>query len=280
MASFKKMFSYGYKLMVSQLLGSFFSNLNSLLIGKYIGARDLGFYSRGIQFSDVVYSVFSSALNNVLLPGLAPVQDDKKVLVSMTRTIIKTSALITLPVFLGLAVLAEPIILVILTKKWAFAIPIMQIFCIARFITTIVVVNINLLYVIGRTDLVLRQQYLCIAVRVILVIIALQYGIIYIALAELASTSIHFFINSYYPGKFMNYGGLSQIKDLLKIIFPGLFMALMSYFLMLFINNDFLELLIVPPVGILLYWGAVYLLKIPEYYVAIDKARGFMKGKD
>lgn len=274
--SFNKMFSYGSKLLVSSLLANFFSNLNSLLIGKYVSAKDLGYYSRGIQFSQVVFSIFSSALNSVLLPGLAPIQDQKEQLTGHTRTIIKTSALITVPIFFGLALLAEPIILVLLTEKWRLAIPIMQIFCIARLITIISSINVNILYVIGRTDLVLRQQYINITVRVALVIAALQYGIVWIALAELLATSIHFFVNSYYPGKYMKYGAFKQIKDIMIIIGAGLLMTAISYVAMLFIDSDLLQLIIIPILGASCYLAMVYLLKIPEYFMTLDKVKVFL----
>ena len=65
--SFKELFSYGSKLLASSLLAHTFSNINTLLIGKYISAKELGFYSRGTQFSDVVFNVFNSSINNVLL---------------------------------------------------------------------------------------------------------------------------------------------------------------------------------------------------------------------
>ena len=227
--SFRQMFSYGYKLLISSLLANLFSNLNSLLIGKYVGTNDLGFFSRGTQFSDALYNVFSPAINGVLLPGLAPLQKQKELLVAYTRTIMKATAMITVPLFFMLAILAEPIILLLLTDKWALAIPIMQIFCFARVITIFVGININILYVIGRTDLVLKQEYLCIVIRVILVLAALKFGIVYIALAELIASLFHFFINAYYPGKFMNYGSIKQLKDNTPIIVAGLITLLAIY---------------------------------------------------
>ena len=134
-------------------------------------------------------------------------------LVSSTRKILKSAAIVVVPLFLALALLAKPLILILLTEKWLEAVPIMQIICIARLITILSAINLNVLFVIGRSDLALRQQYLKIFVRILLLVIALPYGIFYVALAELAATIIHFFINTYYPGKLMKYGALNQLKD-------------------------------------------------------------------
>lgn len=276
-SSFKELFSYGSRLLVSSLLAKLFSKLNALLIGKYYSAKDLGFYTRGTQFSDILFNVFSPAINDVLLPSLAPLQNKHKTLVGHTRTIIKASTLINLPVFLMLGILAEPIVLTLLTEKWAPSIPIMQIFCFARLITVIGGINISLLNIIGRTDLVLKQQYYCIGVRIALVILALPFGVIYIALAELLSSSIHFFINAYFPGKLLGYGGFSQIRDNLRIILAGLLMAIPMFFINYFLQNNMLILILAPLLGILIYIFGIYFLKIKELNFILDKAKTFVK---
>ncbi len=263
-SSFDQLFSYGSKLLVSSLLGQFFSQLNSLLIGKYIDAKSLGFYSRGIQFSDFVFNIFNSSINGVLLPALAPIQDQRETIKEQIKITSKTAALITVPIFLLLTLLAEPIILVLLTDKWALAIPIMQIFSIARLITIASIININVLYIIGRTDLVLKQQYVCIGIRIVLVIAALKYGIVAIAWAELISSAIHFFINTYYPGKLINYGPIKQIKDLYKIYLAGIIMSLPVFVLTMTMENGIFVIAISLVISIPLYYLILRLFKIQE----------------
>ena len=184
-----------------------------------------------------------------------------------------------IPIFLLLGILAEPIIKVILTDKWLPAVPIMQIFCFARFITTISTINVNLLYVIGRTDLALKQQYVKIGVRVLFFLIAFKFGIIYIALAELASTIVHFFINTYYPGKIMNYGANQQLKDMLKLLLLALTIGILSYLLMQIIPNDLLKITIIVLLTFTLYIGLLNLLKVPEYFTLLNKLKSFIKKK-
>lgn len=277
--SFNVLFSFGSKLLVSSLLGSFFSHLNSLLIGKYISAKDLGFFTRGIQFSDALFGFFSVILNNVLLPGLAPIQDQKDVLIKHTKTIIRSASFITIPMFLLLMVLSEPLILILLTEKWLLAVPIMQIFCLARLITIISGVSVNLLYVIGRTDLVLKQQYFKIGIRVVLLIIGLQFGIIYVALAELVSTMIHFSIDTYYPGKIMKYGAFDQLKDISKIILAGVVMAVAVYFLNTSIESELLQIIIAPILAIPLYLAIIKIFKVEEANLIYAKSKEFLFAK-
>ncbi len=276
-SSFKQLFDYGSKLLVSSLLATLFTRLNALLIGKFMGASDLGYYSRGSQFSDVLYNTFSPAINGVLLPGLAPLQDQPEVLTKHASTIIKTTTLITLPFFMIITVLAEPIILVLLTDKWAPAIPIMQLFGMARLVTVIGGINMNLLYIVGRTDLVLRQQYVCIAIRVALVVAALPFGVIYVALAELLSSTIHYFINAYFPGKLLGYGGLKQLRDVMRILLCGLIMAVFLGLFLYFFESKLLQIIAGPIVCLGIYILMAYLFKIKELKLLLDKAKQFVK---
>ncbi len=277
MTSFKELFSYGSKLLVSSLLATILSNINSLLIAKYIGAKDLGNYSRGIQFSDIVYSIFSSVMNSVLLPGLSTIQEQLELLVKHTRVIMKTTAVIVVPVFVGLSLLSDPLILVLLTDKWAMAIPVMQVFCISRLITVFSGVNINLLYVIGRTDLVLKQQYISISVRLVLLLSALPYGIVAIAWAELTATSIHFFINSYFPGKLIGYGAIKQLKDLAPVLLAAIIMCVFSYYMMVVIDNNLIELIVIPLLSAVVYLTLIRVFKVSELKELVERLRLFWK---
>lgn len=262
--SFKNLFSFGSKLLVSSLLSAVLSNLNAILIGKYRGTVSLGFYTRGTQFADIIYSVVNSSLNSVLLPSLSTIQSDTDKLIGLTRTILKTTAIVTIPLFLGLALLAESIIILLLTERWIIAAPIMQIFCFARLISILSGVSSNLLYAVGRTDLTLKQEYVKVSVRVILLIIALPYGILWIAIAELIATCIHYFINTYYPGKLFGFGAFNQLKDMSKVILVGLIMLIIGYVATVLINNHTLKLIVVIPLCAFTYYYGLSIFKIQE----------------
>ncbi len=271
--SFKALFPYGSRLLVASLLNTVINNFSNLFIAKLSSARDLGFYTRGTQFADMVYGMFSSVLDSVLLPSLASIQEEKEKLIQLTRTTIKAAALIVAPVLIGLAVIAEPLIKVLLTDKWLMAVPIMQIFCVARLITIISGINVNILYAIGRTDLTFRQDFLKIIIRVVLLVTALRFGIFYIAVAELISTAIHFFINTYYPGKILKYGAFQQIKDLFPVIFSSLMMGIGMYFSIFFIENNVLKLIVALMVATPIYFGFIYGSNVSEFKIIYDRMK-------
>jgi len=275
--SLKELFSFGSNLLISSLLSVTVNKVYELVIPKTSNIQDLGYYTRGTQFTDTVFGIINSIFERVLLPGLTEVQDKLDVLVSHTRSLIRAAALFIVPIFFLLAVIAEPLIRVLLTEKWMAAVPIMQIFWFARLITILSGVNVNLLYVIGRTDLALKQQYFKLGIRIVFLLIALKYGIIVIAIAELISTAIHFFINTYYPGKIMTYGAFAQLKDISLIILAGTIMAISTFVLINFVENDIFSLVLAPLIALPVYFGLIRLFKINELYSIINKTKKLLK---
>ena len=251
--SFKTLFKYGSNLLVSSLLNRVVSDFSSLYIGKLLSAQSLGYYNRGTQFSDFAFVSLNSILTGVLFPGLATVQHNRVLLTSHLKKIIKLASFITVPVFFGLATLAKPLVLFLLTDKWIDAVPIMQIMCIGRLITIVCGINTSMLTIIGRTDLLLRQQYLALSIRIIGIVLAIKYGIIWVAISEVTSTAIHFFINSYFPGKLLSYGAYEQIKDNFKFYINGIIMTIIVYVIIVMINENIFKLIIGSITGTLIY---------------------------
>lgn len=264
LSSFKNLFSFGSKLLISSLLNNTTNNVTSLFIGKIISVSSLGYYSRGTQFADMVFGPMYSVYNSVFLPSLSEIQDKKEELVRQTRKIIQTSSAVMFPIFIFLAVSAKPLVILLLTEKWLAAAPIMSIICVARAITIVSGININLLYAIGRSDLVLKQQYYKLAVRIIFLLAALKFDILWIAVAELLATTVHYFINSYYPGKYMQYGAVAQINDSKKAIFINLFLAIICFASFYYLINPFLQIVFSSVVFTVGYYHLAVFLGITE----------------
>jgi O-antigen/teichoic acid export membrane protein len=249
------------------------NNFSNLFIAKVTTIKDLGFYTRGTQFADMIFTIFSSVLDSVLLPSLASIQNEREKLIHLTRLTIKFTALIATPILLGLACIAEPLIKFLLTDKWLETVPIMQIICLARLITIISGINVNVLYAIGRTDLALKQQYIKLIIRIVFLVIAIKHGIIFLALAELVSTITHFFINTYYPGKILNYGSLQQIKDISPILFSGLLMSVGIYYTMEFVVDLLLKIVFSTIIGAIIYFSLIYFIKKDEFITLIKNIK-------
>ena len=123
----------------------------------------------------------------------------------------------------------------------------------------------------------MRKYNVKLGIRLVLIIAALKFGIIFIALAELISTAVHFFINTYYPGKIMNYGAFRQIKDMRLILLAGFIMTIGIYIVLNIIENDLLKLIIIPITGAIIYISTIYIFRIPEAHQLVSKLKHFAK---
>ncbi|PCE62609.1 lipopolysaccharide biosynthesis protein [Sediminicola luteus] len=263
--SFKRLFSFGYSITLSSLLNQIISKFSWLFIAKSFSASELGYYNRGIQFPDTAIGTLGTVLDSVLLPNLARVKEPQA-LKNEIELVLKYLSIITVPITVVLIALAEPIIHFLLTEKWSKAIPILQIFCISRFFTNFSAVGINSLYAMGKANLVLKQQYIKMIVRVIFILVALKHGIVYLAIAETISVIINFAIGTYYPNKLLNLGFIRHLKIMLPYILMGAIEFLMLYFTIKLITSDLINLLIVPIIGIAIHVLLMYLYKKEEIF--------------
>jgi teichuronic acid exporter len=166
----------------------------------------------------------------------------------------------------------------LLSEKWLPVVPIMQIFCFARIVTIIAGLNVTFLYAIGRADLVLKQQVLKIIVRIVFLLTAFKFGVVYVAIAELAATLVHFFINTYYPGRIMKMDAILQLKEMLPALFSGVLMLLVLWCIafLLPIELNSLYLVIVPMIGLITYFGIIKMLKFEEFGLLLSKGKSLL----
>lgn len=262
--SLKNLFSFGVNITISSLLNQIVGKFSWLIIGKSFSTADLGYYNRGIQFPDTAIGTLGTVLDTVLLPNLAKTGNEEALRLEVTN-VLKYLSIITIPITVSLIVLAEPLILVLLTSKWSAAIPILQIFCLSRFVTNFSSLSINALYTINKANLVLRQQYLKMAVRIVSILLTIQYGIVFLAVGELVAVVINFVIGTYYPGKLLKFGFLDQIRILWPYLLIGVLELIILYGLLLLITEPILELILIPISSVMLHAGLLYITRRKDF---------------
>ena len=94
--------------------------------------------------------------------------------------------------------------------------------------------------------------------------ITIPLGVKAIVIGQVITSFISFFINAYMPGKMFNYGGISQLKDMIPVFISTFIMAVFVYFSMYFIDSLILKMIIGIVTGIIIYWTAVNIFKVEE----------------
>lgn len=264
----KGLFSFGWKLLCSALLDTFYRNIRDLVIGKLFTPADLGFYNRGDQFPKIIIANINSSIQSVLLPSLSTVQDDRARLKSLARRSIKTSSFLILPMMTGLAAVAKPLTLVVLGEKWLPAVPFIQICCFSYAFWPIHTTNLSAINAVGRSDVFLKLEIIkkCYGLAVLALAIWLFRSPIGIAMSAAITAPLGSFVNAYPNKKLLNYGFIEQMKDFVPSFLLSLPMGVIVYF-----GGDFLTdslgvspillLIVSVVVGLLLYLGLAKILR-------------------
>ena len=229
--SFKEMFSFGSKLLISGVIHRVFENLYYFVIGKYFSAQDLGFYSRADTFARLPSANISGVIQKVSYPVLAKLQDDPKALKSGLKKLIKTTMFITFTLMLLMAATAKPLILTLIGAKWMQSIPYLQLLCFALMLFPLQSLNLNLLNIKGRSDLFLKLEILKKTMAVPVVIIGIFYGIIAMISGAIVSSFLGYFLNSFYTGRLIDYNITEQIRDILPSFLLAAFVGIIIFIL-------------------------------------------------
>ena len=141
--SLRDMFGFSSRLLASGLLATLVDNMYAIVIGKLFSAADLGFYSRAQDFQRITVRNMSATVGRVIFPIFSSVQSDKARLKRGVGKVLTTLAMVNFPLMIGLAVVAEPLVIVLLTEKWLPCVPYLQLLCVAGLLRPLVVVNLN-----------------------------------------------------------------------------------------------------------------------------------------
>ena len=254
--SFKRLFGFGWKLLVSGLINTLYNNLYFLIIGKAFSTVELGYYTNAQKLRDIASQSITTSVQKVSYPVLSSIKEDEDKLRTAYKRIIKTSVFVTFPLMIGLAVVASPLITLIFGQKWISSISFFQILCFAGMLFPLHAINLNILQVKGRSDLFLRLEIIKKFVGLSLIGIALflKLGISGLLWASVLSSYISYFINSYYSAEMLSYSTVQQIKDITPVFIASAVMAIVVYFSGAILpNNNLVKLVVQFIIGVLVY---------------------------
>lgn len=271
--SFRELFAFGSKLALSGIIDTIYKNIYLIVIGKVFKASDLGYYTRAQQFSEFPSSNLTGILQRVTFPVLCTIQDDDDRLRNAYRRFLRMSGFVIFPLMIGLAAVAHPFILLVLTDKWEFSATLLQILCLSMMWYPIHAINLNLLQVKGRSDLFLKLEIWKKAIGITILCVTIPLGLVAMCWGTVLSSIISLIINTHYTGKLIHVGFIMQMRDLLPSLLYSFSMGLIVLGLIHFIHNLPLKL----TVGILA--GLTYYLVVTRLTDSADlrEVEGILK---
>lgn len=275
----KGLFSYGWKILVASLIRTGYKEVRGIVIGKVYSADDLAHYSKGKSFPSLVVTNIYTAVQTVIFPTMSKVQDRKNVLKSMTRRVIRIHSYVLLPMLIGLALVAEPLIYLLLGKEWLLCVPFLQAFCILSAFEPIQTANLQAIKAIGRSDIYLKLEIIKKVVGIIVLFVSLRWGVWAIAVGEIITEALSAVVNIYPNKKTIGYTYFEQLKDFLNNIIPLAAMAVVVIATGLLPVGALLKLVLQVMAGVVTYAVVSYISNNEAFNYILGMIKGAKKKK-
>ncbi|PAC81939.1 MOP flippase family protein [Bacillus pumilus] len=149
----KEFFSFGAFQLASRLVNRAGSNIDMILIGRFLGAEALGIYSLAYQIVTIPVLKINPIVTRVAFPVFAKSQRDHSMLREGFLSMTNMLALISFPLLIGLAAVSDSFIEVVFGEKWLVAVPVLNILCIVGLLRVLMNPNGSILLAKGRADL-------------------------------------------------------------------------------------------------------------------------------
>ena len=216
--SLARLFRFGKNLLVEGFLQILFDNSYVLVIGRFFSAELTGLYFFAQKISQLVSRQLTFAVQQATFPALSTLQDDNAALRTKYSQILQVMMLMIAPVMALLAALAAPLFNLLFDEQWQAAVPYLQLLCVVGAIYPLHALNVNLLNVKGRSDLVLKVGLLKKAVSLSLLFLAIPYGVEGIVVGQIIGSSLALIPNTYFSKKLVDYSLAAQLLDAAKPI--------------------------------------------------------------
>lgn len=240
--SFHNLFGFGSKLLITNMISALYAKAYDVVVGHKFNPLQLGLYSRADKFNQFGSSNISGILQRVSFPVLSRIQDDDARLLEAYRKYLRMSAFVVFPIIMGLCGIARPMIQILLGQEWMGTVPLLQILSFAYLWDCVVIVNLNLIYVKGRSDYALRLEVVKKTIAFTILFASLGFGLTGICIGRVLYALIAFYLNTYYTRRLLNYGFLTQVRELLPYIAMSLVVVGISYTLSALISNAYASL--------------------------------------
>lgn len=251
--SFKKMFNFGSKLLCSGIINTIYNNLYTLIIGKIYTPTEVGYYAQGDKFAVLPSNTFLSVIMKVAYPMMAEVQDNTEKLRNAYQKFLRLPIFVLYPILTLFIIYAKPIIILLIGEKWLPAVPILQILCIGTFFDPLTHINLNVLYVKGRTDLVLKLEVIKKSIAFIILFSMIPLGLWWLCAGRAIYGFIAYSINCYYTKKFLDFSFWKQMRYNIPIITKSALMGIICYSCTINIHSNIIKVAIGFIIGIISY---------------------------
>src|SRR4051812_26677465 len=165
-------------------------NSDNLLIGRVVGAASLGAYAIAYNVILVPFSRIASPIQDVLFPAFSRIQGDRDRIAVGWLRVTRAVAAVTVPMLVGLAIVADDFVAVVLGPKWHAAALVIQVLAWVGILQSLQGLNTGILEALGRARTIFRYTVVFFVAHLIAFVVGVQWGIVGVAVGYTISTTI------------------------------------------------------------------------------------------
>ncbi len=262
---FKPLFSFGWKIFLTNLIITIYENVRSLIIGKIYQPATLAYFDRGKALPNLLMSNVTTSINTVLLPSFSEEQDNAVRVKQMMRRSVQVSYLFVAPLLVGFFFASKEIVLFLLTDKWLPTVPFIKIFCIAFLLMPIQNINVTAIQSLGYSNITLKIELIKKIIEAIILVVSFMIDVYAVAWGIVLYNAICIIINLSPTKKLIDYGVIEQIKDVLPTLLLALVMGVVVFSLELLGLNNTFTLFLQIFIGGAIYYYLCRLIKLNSF---------------
>lgn len=212
---------YGIYLLGFTSVNYWLRNLDNLLVGRFLGAHQLGIYARAYQLMLLPITNLATAVGQVVFPAFSEIQHDpsrfKRSYLRATRLI----ALVSFPLMVEVSILSEPLVMVIFGPRWIEVSAVLRLLAYVGLLQSIVHPVGWIFNALGKTKASFRLSLLLAPAFVVAIGIGLQFGIIGVAVGYTVWAIVDGFLSLLVAGRYID----MTLGDVLKSVFRIVLMS-------------------------------------------------------
>ena len=270
MESFRHLVSFGLPMLFTSLVNAVYTNLYSLVVGRFYTPRQLGLYERANNYSSYVSYSLSDLSMRALYPLLSRVQDDMAQLKESALRILHASAFIVVPLNVFLMIKAKDLIQIVLTEKWLEMAPLMQVMCISSMAYVVSNLHFNLFKAIGKTQVLFICELIKKILGVLVLLVTFRYGLLVMVWGLLVYAIVNILISSLFVYRFMDITLIDQIRQVHIVVLNCIIALVACWMVGWMVDNLYLRF------G--LSFVVFFCVYITLAWIEKDKAIDFLKG--
>ena len=249
----KRMFSFSYKVLLTNILTTINNNVLTVIFGRLFPAADVGNYTQANKWNTMANWTVSGTLSQVAQPVLTRITDDKDRLCRVFSKLMRFTAFMSFPAMLGLALVAPQFILVTIGSKWEQSIPLLQILCISGAFIPFYTVFQHLFLSLGKSNYYLWLNAAQILIVITAVLICYQFGITAMVVAFAIINILWLLAWQTLANRLIGYSFINMLRDLLPFLLITVAVLAITGLVTLPITNIYILLIVRVVIACLLY---------------------------